>query len=150
MRSAMTSDDDRPAADLPVLGCLAELTRYVRDDCYLRFSRGPERDRGRRSRDYESGLELSGLSVNPLAPEPWWTRPVEDWLARQLCDYVHLMREADEERWPWVLRGTVVARGPDNEPLVDDFEPVAFLSDALIEEAERRYAERFDVARDST
>lgn len=142
----MARDPDR----LPVLDSLAELSRYVTPDTHLRFSRGPRADRGARSHDYESGLELPGLSVNPLAPEPWWTRPVEDWLARQVCNYVHLMEDADDERCPWVLRGEVVARGPDNEPIVARFRPLALLSGALLEEAKRRYRERFDVASDST
>ena len=136
--------------DLPMLTSLAELAGYVAPDTHLRFSRGPEHDRGGRSHDYESDLELPGLSVNPLPPERWWTRPVEDWLARQLCNYIHIMEEADDDRRPWVLRGATVARGPDNEPLVADFEPVALLSDELIDEARRRYEERFDVAEDST
>lgn len=143
-------DAHRDLDDLPVLGSLTELADAIAPDRYLRFSRGPAADRGRRSHDYESGLELSGLSVNPLAPEPWWERPVEDWLARQLCQYLHLMEESDDERRPWVLRGEIVARGPDNEPLVAEFEPVAVLSDELVAEAERRYEERFDVAEDST
>lgn len=146
----MPRDDSRRPDELPVVGSLDELARYARPDCFLRVSRGPGEDRGHRSRDYESGLEMSGLSVNPLAPEPWWTRPVQDWLARQLCSYVHLMEEADDARRPWVLRGDVVARGPDNEPLVADFEPLAMLSDTVVAEAKRRYAEHFDVARDST
>jgi hypothetical protein len=143
----MAHPDD---AALPVLRSLAELAEQVTADAHLRFSRGPEHDRGRRSRDYESGLDLSGLSVNPLAPEPWWQRPVADWLARQVCQYVHLMEEADDDRRPWVLRGDVVARGPDNEPLIAAFEPVALLGDELIAEAKRHYAEHFDVAEDST
>lgn len=139
-----------PAENLPLLSSLSKLAEHITPDSHLRFSRGPDDDRGRRSQDYESGLELPGLSVNPLPPEPWWTRPVEDWLARQLCNYIHLMEESDDDRRPWVLRGEVVGRGPDNEPLVADFEPVALLSDELIAEARRRYAEHFDVAEDST
>lgn len=136
--------------DLPVLDSLAELADLVEPGLFVRFSKGPDEDEGRTSTDYESGLTLSGLSVNPLDPEPWWQRPLEDWLARQLCNYVHLMEESDDERRPWVLRGDVVARGPDNEPLVAEYEPVAWLSDAAIREAKRRYTERFDVAEDST
>jgi hypothetical protein len=136
--------------DLPVLQRLADLADLAGDGCFVRFSKGPDRDRGRTSRDYESGLDLPGLSVNPLCPEAWWERPVEDWLARQLCSYVHLMEEADDERRPWVLRGEVVGRGPDNEPLVADFAPLAWLSDALVREAKDRYEACFDVAEDST
>lgn len=68
-----------------------------------------------------------GLSANPLDPEPWWTRPTREWPARQLCNDAHLQRE-DGERHGWVLAGTVVGRGPDNEP-------------------RRVYEERFDAGR---
>jgi hypothetical protein len=146
----MARHADREPDPLPVARSLADLRRYVTQDAYLRYSRGPEHDRGRCSRDYESGLELPGLSVNPLSPEPWWRRPIEDWLARQLCNYVHLMDDADDGRSPWVLRGTVVARGPDNEPIVAEVEPVALVAAEAVEEARRRYAERFDMGEDST
>lgn len=141
---------DSDTQTLPALHSLAELEELIERGLFIRFSRGPEADRGRRSKDYESGLELPGLSVNPLRPEPWWTRPVVEWLARQLCNYVHLRDESDDERRPWVLSGEVVARGPDNEPLVGDFRPVAWLSDELIDEAKRLYDERFDSGEDST
>lgn len=91
---------------------------------YLRFSKGPAHDRDRRSHDYESGLELSGLSVN-------------------------LMDNADDGCRPWVLRGKVVARGPENGPLVAEYEPLALLAGSVVAEAKRRYA-RFDVAEVST
>jgi len=140
-----TTNDD----DLPVLETLSELCDHAGSGVYVRFSHGPDRDRSETSHDYESGLDLPGLSVNPLQPEAWWTRPVEEWLARQICNYVHL-RDESEDRRAWVLTGRVVSRGPDNEPLVADAEPIAWLSDDLIREAKKLYEERFDVAEDST
>ena len=116
---------------------------------YVRYSRGPDADLGSTSIDYESGLRLPGLSANPLHPECWWTRPVEDWLARQISKYVHLRDDSTDHRVGWILAGTVVARGPDNEPLLDDVEPVALVDDALVEEAKRRYRSRFEVGRQS-
>lgn len=110
---------------------------------YVRYSEGPERDLGTTSVDTESGLELPGLSVNPLDPEPWWTRPTGDWLARQLCQYKHL-RDRNPERVAWVLHGRVVGRGPDCEPLLGDAEFVAELTDDLLKEAELRYKDRFE------
>ncbi len=141
-------DDD----SLPIVRSLGELADLVRSrpGLHVRFSKGPEHDRGEPSHDYESGLELPGLSTNPLGPERWWTRPIADWLARQLCDYAHLVDDSDDERYAWLLEGTVVARGPDNEPLVADFRPVARLAHHVIDEAKDRYGERFDVADDST
>lgn len=142
--------DVEPVTHLRELRSLEELDPYVADDVFLRFSRGPDSDRDRMSRDYESGLELPGLSVTPLAPEAWWDRPTEDWLARQICKYVHLRTESDDDRYGWLLRGRVVSRGPDNEPLVDEVEPLARLSEELLARARDRYEERFDVGNDST
>ncbi len=113
---------------------------------YVRYSKGPQHDLGEASVDTESGLELPGLSVNPLDPEPWWTRPTADWLARQLCQYKHL-RDRNPERKAWLVRGRVVGRGPDCEPLLGDVEFAGELSDELLTEAEGRYRERFDVGR---
>ena len=135
--------------DIPTVKSLDELEELIAPGRYLRFSAGPDDDAGSTSADYESGLELPGLSVNPLAPESWWTRPVQDWLARQLCNYVHLAEEGGD-RHAWVLRGEVVGRGPDNEPLVGEFTPVAWIADDVLLQAKHRYHERFDVAEDST
>jgi hypothetical protein len=43
-----------------------------------------------------------------------------------------------------VLSGEVVGRGPDNEPLVGPFEPVAYLSSSLVNEARIVYETAFD------
>ena len=150
----MSQRDVHPATkvndDLPVLNTLDELCDTVAPDAFVRFSRGPEDDVDTASTDYESGLELPGLSANPLQPESWWDRPLQEWLARQICNYVHIAEESDDDRRAWVLTGRVVARGPDNEPLITDYRPVAWLSDELITEAKALYEERFEVARDST
>lgn len=130
---------------LPVLRSLAELAAAVREarGLHVRYSAGPDADASRTSVDTESGLELPGLSVNPLDPETWWTRPLDDWLARQLCQYRHL-EEKDSDRYAWVLRGREAGRGPDCEPLLADVEPVAKLDESLLDEAEARYRARFD------
>lgn len=137
--------------ELPVIGGLAALASLVgsTEDLYLRYSRGPRYDRQSTSRDYESGLALPGLSATVLTPEPWWTRPLTDWLARQICKYVEIT-EAGDGRAAWVLTGRVCARGPDHEPLLTDVEPVAQLSRAAIDEARGHYRAHFDVGRDST
>ena len=136
--------------DLPVVRTLDQLCDLVGPEAFVRYSKGPQDDRDSTSRDYESGLDLPGLSVNPLQPEDWWTRPLKEWLARQICNYVHIAEESGDERRAWVLTGRVTSRGPDNEPLVDDYQPTAWLADDAIEEAKRLYRERFDVASDST
>ena len=129
------------------LGQLAEIACGCRDT-YLRYSGGPEADARQTSRDYESGLELPGLSVVPLTPPDWWRRPVADWLVRQVCKYAQL-GEGDADRYPWILAGRIVGRGPDDEPLVADPQPLAVLSDGLVDEARSHYHERFEVGRDS-
>jgi hypothetical protein len=130
---------------LPQLQSISELEDLVRGepDLYIRYSEGYEADRDSGSVDTESGLELPGLSVNPLRPEAWWTRPLQDWLARQLCQYKHL-KEKNPDRYAWVARGECIARGPDCEPLLADVTPVARLADVLLDEAQRIYDDRFD------
>ncbi len=117
-------------------------------EIYLRHSRGPKADMGQTSRDYESGLELPGLSVVPLSPPEWWTRPVADWLARQVCKYAHVAA-SDAGKYAWILTGQVAGMGPDHEPLVACPRPLATLSDTLIQQAQQHYHERFDVGLDS-
>lgn len=137
--------------ELPRLKRLDELAKVIdsEEPLYVRYSKGPQRDNSA-SRDYESGLDLPGLSANPLTPERWWTRPRREWLARQLCNYVHLSEDAPDERVAWILKGPVVARGPDNEPLIEPATAVALLDDEVIDEAKCLYKEAFDVGRDST
>jgi len=135
-------------ASLTSLDSLVELEDLVRREPRLcvRYSEGPEQDMSRNSIDTESGLELPGLSVNPLAAEAWWTRPLTDWLARQLCQYRHLS-EKNPARFAWILTGREVGRGPDCEPLLADVQPVARLSERLLAEAERVYHQQFDAGK---
>jgi hypothetical protein len=127
---------------------LAQLAAVVRacPGLHVRYSQGPDDDARRHSVDTESGLELPGLSVNPLDPEAWWTRPLEDWLARQLSQYRHLA-EKDPTRIAWILRGEMCGRGPDCEPLLRNTEAVAVLDEVLLEEARDRYRTNFDAGR---
>jgi hypothetical protein len=111
--SDRAADESDP--DLPTLEDLAAIVALVERHgaLYLRYSRGPASDaKDGHSRDYESGLELPGLSVTVVSPEPWWTRPVEEWVARRICKYDEL---DDEERYPWLLTGELVGFGPDHE-----------------------------------
>lgn len=134
---------------LPRLRSLAEVAELVAvvHPLYVRFSGGPDQDRSTVSRDHESGCLLPGLSVNPMNPEPWWDRPVEHWVARQLCQYAHLMTP---ERFPWLLTGEVVGRGPDCEPLLVDVVPAASVDPLVVEEAGRLYSAVFDAGDDGT
>lgn len=111
---------------------------------YLRYSPGPEADAGHPSIDHESGLPMPGHSANPLRAPDWWTLPVEDWLARRVCQY---LREVHEGARPWVLTGQVADFGPDNEPLLVHVRPIAWLSGQLVHEARQRYTSRLQAGR---
>lgn len=62
--------------------CHDELVEVVAEadgghDLYIRWSRGPDADRGMTSVDELTGVTLPGLSANPLRVESWWAdRPV--------------------------------------------------------------------------
>ncbi|MHC3467909.1 DUF6098 family protein [Streptomyces sp. 7R007] len=131
---------------LPTLRTLKELAGLVEGTPHLfvRWSLGPEADEKQaESRDALTGVRMSGLSANPLDVEPWWgERPVDLWVARRLYDYSHLPREKGEGVRPWVLRGRVRGRGPDNEPLVGDIEPVGWIDDEVIAQAEAAVVEQ--------
>jgi hypothetical protein len=127
---------------LPTVKDLAELTRLFEaegdDGLYVRWSRGPEADLGAEesSRDGLTGIALPGLSANSLRREPWWGgRSIRLWLARRLYDYEHLRDLRGPDVRPWVLRAREIARGPDNEPLVVDVEPLAWVADEVLREA---------------
>jgi hypothetical protein len=124
-------------ADIPTVRSLDELTDLAsgRSDLYLRWSRGPDVDAGEVSRDELTGVELPGLSVSALAVEPWWRdHPARLWIARRIYDYQHLQSRRAGAR-PWVLAGRECGRGPDNEPLVKDFDPVAWIDMGAVCEA---------------
>ena len=134
--------DSRWAGDLARLETITEIVDLLKVEpvLYVRFSAGPQADAGIQSRDGESGCLLPGLSVNRLAPEPWWTRPVAEWVARQLCQYEHL---AQDSQFPWVLTGAEVGRGPDSEPLVVRARPVAVVAPGVLDEAREIYHRGF-------
>lgn len=141
--------DRRTETALPVVASLDELDRYVlqEPEVCVRYSEGPHADRSRPSVDDESGLLLPGLPATPLRPEGWWTKDRGDWIARQLSHYVHL-EEADEDRLAWLLIGRVAGYGPDREPLLWPWTPVAVLAESVIAEARQRYEEHFEAGRD--
>lgn len=132
---------------LAELTSLDDLVRIVADadggrDLYIRWSRGPETDRGSVSRDGLTGVTLPALSASPLRVERWWgDRSPRLWVARRLHDYRHLRELRGPHVRPWVLRGTEVARGPDNEPLVEVQEPIAWVREDVLSEVDDVLAE---------
>jgi hypothetical protein len=128
---------------------LAAVARLVNEhpEACVRYGADPREQDGRGSLDSESGIELPGLSVNPLGAEVWWSRPLEDWIARQLCQYRHLADQSDDDRRAWVLTGRQVGRGPDCEPLLADVEVLAVIAPRALDEAEDRYVRHFEARR---
>ncbi len=135
---------------VPTVDSLDELAALVSDrpDVFIRHSKGPDADAAApRSHDYEADVELPGLSVTTVNPEPWWPRPAIDWIARRVCKYSELATEDD--RRPWLLTGRRVGVGPDHEPLVVDVRPLAWIGPRALTEALAHYRRHFDVGRDS-
>ena len=140
------SDDPTAVPRLESLAEVAELAQPIAP-VSVRFSAGPDADRSTVSMDHESGCLMPGLSANPLTPEPWWKRPVEHWVARQLKQYAHLMVG---DRYPWLLTGEVAGRGPDCEPLLVLVLPVALLAPSVMDEASALYEQAFAQGADGT
>jgi hypothetical protein len=123
---------------MPTVETLDELVELAGtgDHLYIRWSRGPHHDATRTSKDELTGVDLPGLSANPLELEPWWHgRSLRIWLARRLYDYRHLAGQRGKGVRPWVLEGREVGRGPDNEPLVECRRPIAWLAEQVVKEA---------------
>lgn len=121
---------------------LVELVAGADDGLYIRWSKGPEVDRETTSKDELTGVRLPALSASPLRVEQWWEdRPLRLWVARRLHDYRHLREQRGPNVHPWLLRGREVARGPDNEPLVDVDEPLAWIDEDVLLEVDDELAE---------
>ncbi|GAA4430416.1 hypothetical protein GCM10023169_33830 [Georgenia halophila] len=133
--------------ELPLLediGQVVDLQRKV-GQLYVRYSKGPDADVPEESVDKESGCRLPGLSANPITPEPWWDRPSEQWVARQLCQYDHLSRRRGTVGW--LLTGKMVGRGPDCEPLLSDVAALAVISPKCQDQAKDVYEKAFEPGR---
>jgi hypothetical protein len=133
----------RTVEDLDELAALIE-EAGAREDLYVRWSRGPDADLTpgdqpeQSSRDGLTGIDLPGLSANPLRVEPWWgDRSLLLWVARRLYDYRHLGDRHGPGVRPWILVGEQCGRGPDNEPLVICHRPVAWVSDQTLRQCEQ-------------
>lgn len=129
----------RNGTKMAVIGSLDELTGLLasRRNLYVRWSLGPQADLVQpSSRDELTGVELPGLSANPLDIEDWWgDRSLRTWAARRLYDYSHLPHIKGHRVKPWLLHGAEAGRGPDNEPLVRDVQPLGWVDDEVISEA---------------
>jgi hypothetical protein len=126
---------------MPTFTSLDELADMVavRRGLYVRWSLDPAQDLAEMSStDDLTGVDLPGLSASPLDIEGWWgEQPTHIWVARRLYDYSHLPRVKDSRTRPWVLAGRETARGPDNEPLVTEVQPLGWISPRVIDEADK-------------
>jgi hypothetical protein len=133
--------------EMPTIDGLDALAQLVADadrgrNLYVRWSHGPATDmngtgREQSSRDELTGVEMPGLSANPLRVEPWWQdRSVKLWVARRLDDYRHLQCRRGENVRAWILLGNEQGRGPDNETLVVCVWPLAWISEATLRACE--------------
>lgn len=110
---------------------------------FVRYSLGPDTDRkGRGSRNYQTGRVENGLSCENLNPERWFVanahvtgNTVEKWVAMQLLSYSFMLHQGLDGTRCWILTGECVGKGSDNEPLVDNWKPVAWVSESVIKEA---------------
>lgn len=106
---------------------------------YVRYSRHPVADCKRGySINHANGDEEAGLSCNSLQCPSWYPvngRKVRGYLAMQVGDYSYMRFQGGAKGW--LLTGTYCGRGSDNEALVSDARPVAYISDTLIEECKR-------------
>jgi hypothetical protein len=125
---------------MPAVTSLDELADLLgeRRGLYVRWSLGPDPDLDdTSSTDELTGVAMPGLSASPLDVEDWWgDRSTRVWVARRLYDYSHLPRVKDSRTRPWVLAAREVGRGPDNEPLVTDVDPLAWIDPRVIDEAD--------------
>ena len=123
---------------------VVELAR-MRAPLYVRYSAGPARDAETPSHDVEADVALPGIPVASLTPEPWWTRPDEDWVARRLCSYLDLLEQDGNgaDRRPWLLTGVVVGYGTEHEPLIGAVEPLGWVGPDALESAKELYRTRF-------
>lgn len=125
---------------------LDELVRLVEREhaagraVYVRYSRGPALD-GKRgvSLNHQTGQREAGLSVNGLTEHSdlWGVNghTATEYVATAIYEYVYLLMQGGRGTYPWLLTGTEVARGSDNEPLVQDWQPVARVAPAVLDEA---------------
>jgi hypothetical protein len=100
---------------------------------YVRYSKGPKHDKGN-SRNWQTGEELAGLSCNPLTPAEWWNKGTRAWIEMQVRDYSYMLYQGSKGTAAWVLSGTECARGPDNEPLIEDYVFVARINNVVVEQ----------------
>jgi len=126
---------------VPVLESIDDVVAIVAKSgrpVFVRFSSAVPDGDDEASIDHETGLELPGLSVNPLNPPAWWRgRELEEWVVRRICTYAHLQAR-DPDRSCWLVPGVVVDRGPDNEPLIVPDRPLAKIAREVVEECRER------------
>jgi hypothetical protein len=85
-----------------------------------------------KSYNHQTGQVEAGLSVNNATVE--FAPNSEIWIAKQLVEYRYLTMGQPESKC-WILTGDIVGRGSDNEPLVQNVQPVAIIGESVLDEA---------------
>lgn len=106
---------------------------------HVRFSPGLVADLEAGASDPETGLELPGFAAWPLDPEPWWSLPTTEWIARQL---VRATAPEVPDGFAWLLRGRAAGRDADGRPLLADVEVVGRVAECMLAEADRVWRRR--------
>lgn len=129
---------------MKTLTTMAEVVALVQAGrpVYVRYSRGPVVDArsGYRSTNHVSGSPEVGLSVANLTHDILPNGP--DDIAERVYEYAYMLAQGVPGTRGWLLYGTESGRGADNEPLVTAVEPIAWLADSVIEEAQATWAAR--------
>lgn len=109
---------------------------------FVRWSTKPTKDAQEefRSYNYANNHFESGVSVNALIAEEWWylnapdqTAAKKNYIAMQVAEYSFLPGK------PWLMTATETDRGSDNEPVVTEIKPLAWISLNVIDEAKALY-----------
>jgi hypothetical protein len=121
---------------------LDELVAFVQAEhaagrtVYCRYSKGPAVDAtpGNRSRNHATGQAEAGLSVNRLNAPGHPEGASHERVIAGLAEYV-ITTIAHDGTYCWLLHGTEVGCGGDNEPLVTHVVPLGTVAPAVVDEA---------------
>lgn len=124
------------------LVALVAQTEQSGQPVFVRWSRGPQLDcrAGWVSRNHQTGQAEAGLSVNSVTDVKYGvltTTPAR--IAQQVTEYSYL-RLGTTSIQPWLLTGTICGWGSDGEPLVCDVQPVAWIAEPAVVEAQHEAA----------
>lgn len=120
---------------------MAKETGEAGKHLFVRYSHGPKADSAGdwTSMNHGSGQNEGGLSVNNLTDYKYGLHAHGDpnYVAQQLREY-DFLRQDDERNKPYLVHGDIAGQGGDNEPVIRNVKPLAFVHPDAIEEARQR------------